>query len=213
MRKKKLIIPVLVTAAAVLVTAGLVSAYFADAGSRENKVYVGDSVIEISEDFEPPVEQQTGDNIFKKEISVVNHGTAPCYIRVYADFSDSETRARSSFSNDGSSFYSASRDLSDPESYVSRLSQLAPGWEFIPDSGALPLAGYYYYKTPVMPGQSTSSLFSYIRTRVEDPDQIIQYDVNVYAESCQTTDLNGSSYTSYSEAWSGYLSRSAQPAP
>ena len=206
--KKKLFVPLIAAFSAILLTAAIAGAYFADAGSRENKVYVGDDVIEISEDFEPPVEQQTGSNLYKKQVTVVNHGTTPCFVRVYADFSDSGTRSRSSLSNDGTHFYKAERDLTDSSTYVSSLTVTAPDWEFVPDSDTTPLAGFFYYKIPLMPEQSTSSLFKYVSTQVNDPDEMIQFDINVYAESCQVTDLHGNTYLSYRPAWEDFLSRS-----
>ena len=200
---------ILFALAASVFTAGIiVSAYFAAYTSRENIVYVGDDVIEISEDFKPPVEQIVGENVYTKKITVVNHGTTPCYVRVYADFSDGSIRSRSSLSNNGTQFYKADRDPDAPDTYVHNLGFTAPEWEFVPDDDTSSLAGFYYYKVPLKAGKSTPPLFTYVKTAVSGSDEILQHDIDVYAESVQVTDLNGYAYPSFSEAWTDYLSRS-----
>lgn len=186
--------------------------YFTDNRDKDNSVKAGNNVIGVDEDYIPPSEQTPGNNDYKKEINVENNGNVPCYIRVYADFSDSSVRERSYFSNDGSSFYSAKRDLTDSSTYVSNLSQggkAALNWVFIPDDAGNDLSGYYYYTLPVAPGESTATpLFTYVRTSNASIDEIKQYDIIVYSESYQTTDSNGEYYSDYAAAWTDYLGRS-----
>ena len=203
---------VITVAAAVvaIITAGLiVSAYFGSFEGKDNTVIPAENVIEISEDFIPPAEQGQGDNIYKKQISIVNSSNAPCYVRVYMDFSDSQIRNRSYLSNDpnaaADSFYKADRSTSG-DTYIANLSTLAPGWVFIPDDAAAPLAGYYYYTNPVAAGGTTSPLITFVKTVNTNAEEIQQYDIIVYSESIQTTNTSGDPYTDYNDAWTTALS-------
>lgn len=67
-------------------------AYFTDEGKKTNDFIVGRNSIEIIEDFQPPSELIEGDNIFIKEVQVENTGNVDCYVRVFADFSDSTVK-------------------------------------------------------------------------------------------------------------------------
>lgn len=199
---------VLVAAAIALCTLSLVSAYFLTQGQQTNTVLAGQNTNEISEAYHPPTEQTTGSNSYQKEISITNTGSAPCYIRVYADFSESSIRSRSFFSLDGITFYSAVRDLNDSSTYVSQLADLNPYWVFHPDDERSDLAGYYYYTIPVASGEATAPLFRYVRTDNVTLDDIRQYDIGVYAESIQVTGDNGSAYADYVQAWTEILGKS-----
>ena len=201
-KKRKIVIAVSLCFITLFTIGILVSAYFIDQENKDNNVKIGNNTHEISEVFEPPKEQKERDNSYKKQVSVVNTGNVPCYIRVYADFSDSAVRSRSSFSNDGTNFYSAERDLTNNNTYVSHLSEVAPNWVFIPDNDLdKKMAGYYYYTVPVAAGESTKPLFTYVQTYNKNNDEIQQYDIIVYSESYQTTDSYGEEYTSYQEVW------------
>lgn len=186
----------------------LVYAFFTDSGNERNTVFIANNTVEISEVYEPPVEQKPGENIFKKEVTVVNTGNVPCYVRVYADFSDSTVRARSLLSQDGNDFYSAVRNINDPACFVAHLTELAPEWEFVPDDAGNALAGFFYCKTPLQPGKTTAPLFTYVKTVNSDITEIRQFDITVYAESVQITDANGEQYSSCQNAWSDFLSKS-----
>ncbi len=211
-KKHKALLAVCVCVCVAVGAAFAAYGYFTDDHGKDNSVKAGNNVIGVDEDYIPPSEQTPGNNDYKKEINVSNNGNVPCYIRVYADFSDSNVRERSYFSNDGSSFYSAKRDLSDSSTYVSNLSQgemAASDWVFVPDDADTDLAGYYYYTLPVAPGESTKTpLFTYVRTANASIDEIRQYDIIVYSESYQITDPDGEYYTDYAAAWTDHLGRS-----
>lgn len=189
---------------AIISTAVIVSAYFTDYVLKDNTITPAENVIEISEDYEPPVEQEAGDNIYKKEIKFVNKGNAPCYVRVYMDFSESEVRSRSYLSNDPDqspeSFFSAERVMNG-STYISKLSTVAPGWVFVPDESTSVMAGYYYYVKPVPVGESTTPLMTYVKTINETENDIKQYDIMVYSESIQLSDDDGRVFTDYADAW------------
>lgn len=216
MRSKRKISIVLLAALSVLVlfVSGIIAAaYFTSNDRKDNNVIIANNKIDISEEFAPPDEQSIGNNRYKKKVSVTNDSNSPCYIRVYMDFSDSRTRNRSYFSNDwdGSTgrFYSAVRDMTNTETYVAKLNEVAPNWTFVPDDDSSLLAGYYYYKQLVSAGQSTEPLITYVNTHNETNDDIQQYDIIVYSESIQIFDMDGKEYDDYEEAWTDFLSKSS----
>lgn len=66
-----------------------VSAYFSDKEQRVNKVTVGDSNIEIIEEFDPPEEIEPGDS-FTKKVRIKNLGKSDCFVRCRIELSDEE---------------------------------------------------------------------------------------------------------------------------
>lgn len=208
-RKTKIITAAVSVVCILLVTVGVVLAYMTDNRDKGNSFTVGYDSIEIIEDFAAPPAQST-ETIYKKQVQIKNNGNVPCYIRVYVDFSDSSIRNGSYFSNSDDStvgpYFSADRDIANTNSYVNNLPE---GWEFVPDNDTNnpALAGYYYYKIPVQPNESTPALFKYIKTNyTTDENEIRQYDVMIYAESVQTVLKDGNQAISYSQAWSEFLS-------
>ena len=214
MKKRNLItkfVGISVVSILLLLVGCVVFAYFTDNNTKDNTVTPAENIIDVSEDYTPPTEQIIGDNnIYKKEITISNNGNTPCYIRVYMDFSDSKVRNRSYLSNDpkksAESFYSAKRETTG-ETYIAKLSEVAPNWAFVPDSDDSPLAGYYYYTKLVPVGQSTEPLFTYVNTYNETNDDIQQYDIIVYSESIQKSDIDGKEYDDYVDAWTDFLSK------
>lgn len=208
-RKTKIITASVSVVCVLLVAVGVVLAYMTDNRDKANSFTVGYDSIEIIEDFAAPPAQST-ETIYKKQVQIKNNGNVPCYIRVYADFSDSSIRNGSYFSNSDDStvgpYFSADRDTTNTNSYVNNLPE---GWAFVPDNDTNnpALAGYYYYTKPVQPNESTPTLFKYIKTNyTTDENEIRQYDVMIYAESVQTVLKDGSQASSYSQAWSEFLS-------
>lgn len=214
-RKTKIIAATVSAVCVVLVAVGVVFAYMTDSREKDNSFTVGYDSIEIVEDFSPPSQQQPT-TTYKKQVQIKNNGNVPCYIRVYADFSDSTVRSRSYFSDSDdisadTYYYSANRDTTAPDSYVKHLPD---GWEFVPDNDTEypALAGYYYYTQPVQPNDSTPSLFKHIKTVYTDESEIRQYDVMVYAESVQTvlkdgTQKDGTQSDDYKKVWNDFLSQ------
>ena len=199
MKKKKLstIIPVVSLVILTIVTA---FAYFTKViNTRDNSIKVGYDSVEIVEDFTPP-EKQTEVTEYKKEVSVKNNGTVPCFARVYVDFSDSEVRDISYFAEDQTStYYKAGKDESDDEAYIKHLPE---DWVFIPDSDTTSLAGYFYYKKPLEPNESSTMLFSRVKTDYTKSNiGIRQYDIIVYAESLQTVTKDSIDRSQEADGW------------
>ena len=107
----------------------------------------------------------------------------------------------------GAVFYSALRtiDESDGITTFPEYKNSGDDWCFIPDDRGTALSGYYYYKRPLHVGESTSSLFTYIKTINNTEDDIDRFDIIVYSESVQLTDINGNRYEDYIAAWTDHL--------
>ncbi len=195
------------TLLALLVAVSAVTAYFVTRDSSPNEIKIPQNVIGVSETFDPPDEQTTGDNIFRKTVSIKNTGGAPCFVRVYADFSDSFARSRSFISDgddpDALNFFSAERIIDPDDGRLTFVEYVNRGddWSFVPDDSGTPLAGYYYYKSVLPAGSATPPLFTYIKTVNESDDDIDEFDITVYSESVQTTAPDGTPYSDYTAAW------------
>ncbi len=217
MKKKQTAI--IIVCAAIIGLCGLTMAYLISQGNITNTMTVGQNKNSITETFIPPIEQTT-ENIFDKNVKITNTGSIPTYIRVYADFSSTSIRSVSAFGvtstvydDEGNiieavdSFYSAERSGTD--TFVSYINtNTDSNWVFVPDDATgdnAVLAGYYYYKLPLQPGETTESLFTKIRTTYADENNIQAYDVDVYSESIQATDSDGNPFSDYAAAWRSFL--------
>ena len=70
--------------------------------------------------------------------------------------------------------------------------EIHPSWSLHSD-------GYYYYDSPLGPGESTQSLFDQIEIREDaDSDALVPFDLLIYAEAIQCYDMNEQ------EAWAFY---------
>ena len=148
----------------------------------------------------------------KKPVVIIGALCAAAVIRVYADFSNSFVRSNSYISADTDegalNFYSADRTINSEDeitTFVEYINALDGGWVFVPDDSGTALSGFYYYREPLNVGETTPSLFTYIKTINITADDIDQFDILVYAESTQLTDINGEAYDDYAAAWTGYL--------
>ena len=209
--KRRIVSAVCIGLFAVIAASLIVFAYFTSEDAKRNDITIADNITEISEIFEPPADQTEGDNVFKKEVRITNTGASPCFVRVFADFSNSFVRNRSYISDsedtDDLTFYSAKRILKDDDEITTfpEHTNEVGDWVFIPDDSETVLRGYYYYTKKVEIGESTPVLFTYIKTNNPTEDDIDQYDILVYSESAQTTDSDGAEYEDYVSAWTDQL--------
>lgn len=196
-RYKKLL---LAAVCLLLISVGATAAYFTHWKKLQNQFTIGENTIEITEEFDPPKELTVGDNIYKKKVQIENTGTVPCFVRVFAEFSDSSIRKFSELSPDGSTYYPA-------DEYTSHLPK---GWVYISEDEDEILGGYYYWTGKVAVNASTDPLFEKVKTHFDNADQIKDYDIIVYAESVQVNDKNGAEFTgndAYKAAWTEFLQR------
>lgn len=209
--KKRVLIFACIVSSVLLITGLLVYAYFTSLDVKDNNITIAHNIVDISEIFDPPTDQTIDENIFRKEVVVENNGTSPCYVRVYADFSNSFIRSRSFITDDTNeaelTFYSAERTIDDTDDVTTFVEHINSGddWVFVPDDSESVLAGYYYYIKPLDIGESTSLLFTYIKTVNPTEDDIDQFDIYVYSESMQLSDINGNIYADYEAAWTDFL--------
>ncbi len=161
---------------------GVTLAYFTDQSHLINATKVGQNISSIKETFptpQPIIPEQ--EQTYKKVVAVTNSDSVPCYIRVSVAFSNEEIGQAVSFLN---------------------LNQA--DWIYMENSDKASLNGYYYYKHPVLPGETTHPLFDGIKVAdnltVSDVDINTTFQVIVYEESLQC-----SPYTTYQDAWNSFL--------
>ncbi len=201
---------VLLMAVLAVMTAGAAGGtltYLTDNEKTLNRITAGNNVIEIVEEYDEPdpepVEQ------FRKAIRVRNTGSEECFVRVRVAFSDGKIRDITEISPDGSTYYSA-------DEYPLHLPD---GWVFIPETDAEDgklLGGYCYY-TEVLPAEDPGTageeeispyLTRSFRTTFASGEDVVPYEIYVYAESVQTAGKDGRRFEgpdAYREAWREFL--------
>lgn len=206
MKRRNIIVVLFVTLSVVALTIGVTFAYFiAQTHEQTNTVEIGNNRVSIVEDFSPP-DEQAGNTVYKKTVSVQNNGTVDSFVRVYMDFSNSDIRDISflfSYENkDDATFYSAKRvtDNAGEELYIDHLPE---NWVFVPDDDSnTKLSGYYYFTEPLAKDEITIPLFNYVKTDYTNAsDKIQQYDIIVYAESVQTIGKNSVDFSNEADGW------------
>lgn len=176
--KKHVILLILIGLAGI----GTTTAYFTVYDAVENRVLVGRNVTEIIENFPGPTPTPAGDHLnFKKEVYITNQSeellsNVPCYVRAMVSFSNYDIGKA-----------------------VTLLGMDRERWVYNEADG------YYYYKSPLAAGQSTTALFTGFSVKQSEIDkqyleQLNDFQINVYEESIQKGDFND-----YQSAWNYYL--------
>ena len=89
-KKKYSLLWICVIALVVLdISVASVSAYFSDREEKSNRITVGDSNIDIIEEFDPPEEIEPGSH-FTKKVCMKNLGKSDCFIRCRLELSSEE---------------------------------------------------------------------------------------------------------------------------
>lgn len=139
-----------------LCTIGMVCAFFQSMDAKSNIITIGENVTKIEETFIPPEAIHQGGR-YTKAVSVKNLGSVPCYVRVFAEFSDPEQADAliADFNN---------TDWSEKQT-----------------------DGYYYYNEPLAAGQTTPPLFTslYAKKKLSDFYMIL-YSESVQISSFST---------------------------
>lgn len=181
--KRKLIAAAL---ACVLVCAscfGITYAYLIAEDNAANAFTIGETEIEISEEYTPP-EKLTPGISFTKKPWITNTGNLPCYVRMRADFSSSIA-----------------------EEFCEPLDIDTANWEYNSEDG------YYYYKHLLNPGEETSPLFTTVTIRLYTSDGTASYteadmtdfDILIYGEAAQHTDHDGAcTADEFKTVWNNY---------
>lgn len=222
MRKKRKILPIAAAGVLLISVIGGTTAYFLSHEDIDNTIIVGNNEISIIEDFEAPTDLTAGLNTYKKKISIENTGTTNAFVRAYVNFSDSDVAENSSIAtsapekalvSDSDTFSDISDKLIDAGyiSYSDFYNESSPvnGWQYISSDTDVTLGGYFYYETPIAPGEETTELIDTIATYFETDADIKNYNVIVYAESVQTINKDGilDYGTDYISAWTDFLAR------
>ena len=177
MKKKKLILAVTGCLLISILTIGGTLAWLTDQEQVKNVATIGNVNIEINEEWEP----EDGLNIvpdvdITKKPSVKNIGANPAYIRAKVVFSDS-------YYND---YVELDYNLNDTNGQWFRNGD------------------YYYYNQIVIPGESTTPLFTQFKLSsnyIEPPIGVNPgFDIDVYAEAIQSQGFEPSENTEASFA-------------
>lgn len=168
---------------------GSTLAYNTDSEKQTNQLQLSNVRAEIDENFPEITSSDMDGNTlsFTKEVRVDNTGTAPCFVRVYLDFSDSAVRECSELSQDGSTYYP----------YADYLTAVSDGWIRKSD-------GYFYYTRKLAVGEETTELLSRVRTEFPVDTDPYAYDIIIYSEAVQAVGSDGTVYEDYNEAFSKF---------
>ena len=158
--------------------------YFSDYSLQKNRVAIGKNETHIEEHFpepSPPGDQEYTEypkKVWVKNTSAAENGfNVDCYVRVSVSYSN----------------YDIARG-------VTLIGLDIVNWKYNSEDG------YYYYKTFLKEGQSTTPLFtgfSIDRGKIDTLylDKISEFHIDVYEESVEAGE-----FTDYQTAWNFYLS-------
>lgn len=169
--RKKIVSAFLILAVCIsaLIMSGNIIAYLSDGDTVTNTMTIGGNRVELVEDFKPPSKLEPGVT-FTKDVKVKNVGKNECYVRMKAVFTDS----------------AMGDDCT--------LDWNTQDYEFMEEDG------YYYYKEVLKRGEETPSLFTTVSLSESiSEEQIKDFDILVYVETCQTYDFDD-----YKDAWVHY---------
>lgn len=197
--KHSLIALILFVLLTVTLSIGGTIAYFTHIDADTNKLQVGFNEIEIEENFVPPTELTSGDNLFEKQVKITNTGNVDCYVRVFMEFSEGTIDAMSKLSANGKDYYTS-------EEY--KTTNTPDGWVFVSKEYNPVLRDYYYYTEPLAPGKSTTLLLYSVKTTFPSAEEVDDFEIIVYSESVQTLDKNGNPFTgenAWEDCWNEFI--------
>lgn len=178
MSKKRIFLIVIACFLVLGMSFGITYAYLIAKDKAVNQFTIGENIIEVYENYEPPEKLEPGAK-FTKEPYVKNTGNLSCFVRMRADFSNSKAE----------DFCELDIDTTN--------------WELNKDDGY-----YYYKKilnpndvteplfTTVKIKTTKENNTSYTQA------DMIDFDILIYAESCQHNDHDGEcSSNEYKIVW------------
>jgi len=169
-KNKKIITSFIIIISIVLISAGIIYAYFTFQASNQSTLILGYNKIQLSENYVTPryIKRGTQEEpfIIQKEPFVTNIGNVACYVRLKSVVSDSRVEDDLNINYNLEDFTYNSTD------------------------------GYYYYNNILQPGQTTEKLFTTVRILPKQGEQSGQeneedlvlegFDIYVFAEAIQT---------------------------
>lgn len=146
-----------------------------------NKTKAGQNVSVLKETFPTP-EPISPDTVqtYEKQVAVNNMRRVPCYVRVSVTFSNEA--------------------IGNHISYVN-LNQT--DWEYIDSAKNASLEGYYYYKHPLPPGETTKNLFDGLQ--IGDSLDYSDNGANVFQVILYEETLQCEPYDNYLDAWDAFI--------
>ena len=192
-------------------------AYLGDTTApRENTLKVGYADVSIVEEFSEPSELGMSNTIDKK-VQVQNNSTVRAFVRVYAEFSDSEI-AKQAKVKYGAKIYSwdefkAKLNYAQLNTDSADADLVASHWRYVPENAPNGLGGYFYYiqslkeKDDQSTADITNPLFDKVvidyqkydeSSVVQDSsntDRIVPLEMIIYSELIQTVDTGETSVT------------------
>lgn len=209
MKKKTIIIVVAAALILAAATAITVYAYLQNTIQQPNTFTIGENEVSVTEAFTEPDVMRMNDT-FDKVVYVQNTGTSDQFVRAYLDFSDSRVR-------DKAKIVYTKNGTQTEKSWSEFLSDLPDNWEYVSetDTDGAELGGYFYYGKILKVGETTPPLMDGVKTDFTtsqgdtNVDNISDFDIVVYTESVQTTEINaaGTVYTDndWRLAWKKFL--------
>lgn len=172
--------------------------YLTNADIANNNTSMGYNQVTIVENFPDPPKLTAGVNEYTKGIKVQNTGTTEAFVRVRIAFSSKEAKDATTFKGSGGRYYD-----------IDNLTVTPPLWKKTNNNELKKYGDYFYFTQILKPGVVSPSLTSVVRTYFENADDVVPYDIYVYAESIQVYDKDGNKYSSnqYEAAWLEYLKR------
>ncbi len=207
------IIIICIAAGVILSLTSVTLAYLGTLKNKENRITVGHDDVSITEDFSSP-EKMEMRNYTTKEIKVTNTGNVPCYVRVFAEFSDSKVAAGASVMTENFE-YKSWADFKDE--LADATNTISENWRYVKSTGTDDKIGGYFYYTKKLPvGASTEApLIRGVKTDFSSGtdnniDRIKDFDIIVYSETVQTTELGGEEFEdnekpAWRQAWESFL--------
>lgn len=186
MRKKKIFLIIIASFAILVCSFGATYAYLHVKERTVNEFTVGENIIELHEDYEPPEKLEPGISFTKKPY-VENTGNVPCFVRMRADFSNSKAEEFC--------------ELNINDEY----------WEKNTTDGYY----YYKYLLEPNTNKETESksetkpLFTTVKIKQVKDDgsdytvnDMVDFDILIYAESCHCKEHGGNcSDNEYKTVW------------
>ena len=193
---------------------------------KKNTITVGHGDQQISEQFSEPSEATMEGSYVEKKFSVENTGTVPSFVRLYAEFSDSEVadKATVKYTVDNTTTeytwkkFKEGLALTDPnaDGYIES------DWRYIPESAENGLLGGYFYYTKALGARTvdnnnyvydkTPNLFDSVKVDFQEYskndqnvmvvvdssniDRIKSYEMIVYSETVQNVETGAKVFTS-----------------
>lgn len=157
-QKTSLAVIVLICGCCLLLLTGGICAYLISVADQTNQWTVGENVTQIEEVFEPPETIKAGQS-YEKKVKVRNIKGVPCYIRVFAEFSDPQ------------------------QADAMQLEFNSEDWTTKQGDG------YYYYKKVLSVGEATEPLFEGFHAEKDSANlELIVYSESVQAAGTENAE-------------------------